>query len=109
MKIGGNLVDLHLREIYPAIISIENGVISAIERSDKSFDSYILPGFIDSHVHIESSMITPAAFATIDVRHGTIGTVSDAHEIENVLGIDGVNYMIEDGKKCGLPCRETTP
>jgi adenine deaminase len=99
MKIEGNLVDLCLREIYPAIVSIENSRITNISRCDNSYSSYVLPGFIDAHVHIESSMVTPGAFATAAVRHGTIGTVSDPHEIANVMGIEGVNYMIDDGKK----------
>ncbi|MCK7534831.1 MAG: amidohydrolase family protein [Marinilabiliales bacterium] len=60
---------------------------------------YILPGFIDAHVHIESSMITPGSFAMASVPHGTIGAVSDPHEIANVIGIEGVKFMIEDGKK----------
>lgn len=99
MKIEGNLVDLHCREIYPVIISIKDGIITNISRCSNTYKNYILPGFIDSHVHIESSMMTPGAFASVAVSHGTIGTVSDPHEIANVLGIEGVNYMIEDGKK----------
>jgi adenine deaminase len=99
MKIEGNLVDLHLREIYGAEINIDNGRISEILRSGISYDRYILPGFIDAHVHVESSMITPGAFATAAVRHGSIGAVSDPHEIANVLGINGVDFMIEDANK----------
>ena len=99
MKIEGNLIDLHLREIYPASISIVRGKIVEISRLKKRFRTFILPGFIDSHVHIESSMITPGAFASVAVRHGTIGTVSDPHEIANILGVKGIEYMIRDGKK----------
>jgi adenine deaminase len=99
MKIEGNLVDLHLREIYPAIVSFENGIITDIGRSDKTYKKYILPGLIDSHVHIESSMVTPGAFAATAVRHGSVGVVSDPHEIANVMGLEGIEYMIDDGKK----------
>src|SRR5690606_36015141 len=60
---------------------------------------YILPGFIDSHIHIESSMLVPSEFAKLAVTHGTVATVSDPHEIANVLGVEGVNFMIENGKK----------
>ena len=63
---------------------------------------YILPGLIDSHIHIESSMITPGAFAIAAVKHGTIGVVSDPHEIANVLGVEGVKFMIKDANKVPL-------
>ncbi|MGB3018933.1 MAG: adenine deaminase [Ignavibacteria bacterium] len=99
MKIKGNLVDVHKREIYPAEITIENGKISRIEKSDESFDNYIMPGFIDSHVHVESSMLIPSEFARIAATHGTVATISDPHEIGNVLGIEGIRYMINNGKK----------
>ena len=99
MKIKGNLVDVHKREIYPAEITIENGKISRIEKSDESFDNYIMPGFIDSHVHVESSMLIPSEFARIAATHGTVATISDPHEIGNGLGIEGIRYMINNGKK----------
>lgn len=99
MKIAGQLVDIHNRNIYPAIISIINGKIKCIEHIEKAPDVYIMPGLIDSHIHIESSMITPGAFALTAVKHGTIGVVSDPHEIANVLGIRGVKFMLQDGKK----------
>jgi adenine deaminase len=99
MKITGKLVDVHNREIYGATIYFENGVITAIEKSDSSSDVFILPGLIDAHVHIESSMVTPGAFALAAVRHGTTGVVSDPHEIANVLGRKGVDFMISDAKK----------
>lgn len=94
-----NLVDIINREIYAAKISIESGRITKIERLNESFDHYVLPGFIDAHIHIESSMLVPSEFARLAVLHGTVGTISDPHEIANVLGLDGVRYMIENGKK----------
>jgi adenine deaminase len=102
MKILGQLVDIHKREIYPAGISISKERIENVERVTSAPDVYIMPGLIDSHIHIESSMITPGAFALTAVRHGTTGVVSDPHEIANVLGIEGVEFMINDAKKVPL-------
>ena len=99
MKIYGNVVDIHNRNIFPGEITISNGKIKAIHRAKEVPDVYIMPGLIDAHVHIESSMITPGAFAVAAVKHGTVGAVSDPHEIANVLGIDGIEYMINDAKK----------
>jgi adenine deaminase len=99
MKVSGKLVDIHKRSIYPARINILNGRITDIERISSAPDVYIMPGLIDSHIHIESSMITPGAFALTAVKHGTVGTVSDPHEIANVLGAKGIKYMIEDAGK----------
>lgn len=95
-KIIGNLVDVFNEEIYPAEISIEEGLIVSIERITEKTSEFILPGFIDSHIHIESSMLTPQNFSRIAVSHGTVAVVSDPHEIANVLGIEGVRYMIEN-------------
>jgi adenine deaminase len=102
MRISGKIIDIHCNEIYPGIIHINNGLIGGIERTSVSEDKFICPGFIDSHIHIESSMLTPGSFATAAVSRGTIGVVSDPHEIANVLGIEGVRYMIEDSKKVPL-------
>jgi len=99
MKITGKLVDIHNRDIYPVEISISGGLIENIERRETSPDVYILPGLIDAHIHIESSMVTPGAFALTAVKHGTTGVVSDPHEIANVLGIEGVEFMISDAEK----------
>jgi adenine deaminase len=99
MKIYGNLVDIHTRKIFPAEITVSGGMITGIERSEKVPELFILPGLIDSHIHIESSMITPGAFGYAAVQHGTVGVVSDPHEIANVLGWKGVEYMIKDAKK----------
>jgi adenine deaminase len=97
--IQGQYVDILNKRIYPAILSIEDGRIVSITECDEAQHQYILPGFIDSHVHIESSMLVPSAFARLAVVHGTIGTISDPHEIANVCGLEGVQYMIDNGKK----------
>ena len=102
MKVSGQLVDIHNRDIYPAVIEIKEGHITTIERVDSASEFFILPGLIDAHIHIESSMITPGAFALTAVKHGTCGVVSDPHEIANVLGIEGVEFMIDDAKKVPL-------
>ena len=102
MKVSGQLVDIHNRDIYPAVIEIKDGNITTIERVDSASEFFILPGLIDAHIHIESSMITPGAFALTAVKHGTCGVVSDPHEIANVLGIEGVEFMIDDAKKVPL-------
>jgi adenine deaminase len=102
MKISGQLVNIHSKKIFPAIVEIRQGRIMSVERTDKAPENFILPGLIDSHIHIESSMITPGAFASMAVKHGTCATVSDPHEIANVLGIQGVEFMINDAKKVPL-------
>jgi adenine deaminase len=99
MIISGMLVNVLERAIYPASIHFENGRIISVDKTDAAPATFILPGLIDSHIHIESSMVTPGAFATTAVRHGTTGVVSDPHEIANVLGIQGINFMIRDGEK----------
>ncbi|HMK27489.1 MAG TPA: adenine deaminase [Chitinophagaceae bacterium] len=100
-SISGNLVDVHQQKIYPATVTVENGKIISIKKTPDSqlpTPNYILPGFIDSHVHIESSMLVPSEFARLAVVHGTVATVSDPHEIANVCGMEGVEFMIENGK-----------
>jgi adenine deaminase len=105
-SITGNLIDVHQKKIYPAEIIVENGKIKSIkETHDPHPDNYrdithnyILPGFIDAHVHIESSMLIPSEFAKLAVVHGTVATVSDPHEIANVCGMKGVEFMIANGK-----------
>lgn len=98
-NISGNIVDLRAMEIFRGTIYVNEGIIENIVREPVDNDNYILPGLIDSHIHIESSMLIPSEFAKIAVKHGTVATVSDPHEIANVLGIDGVKYMIENGNK----------
>jgi adenine deaminase len=100
-SIYGNLVDVHQKKIYPVEIILENGIIASIKATHDSgltTHDYILPGFIDAHVHIESSMLVPSEFARLAVVHGTVATVSDPHEIANVCGMDGVKFMIDNGK-----------
>ncbi|MBG0781354.1 MAG: adenine deaminase [Bacteroidales bacterium] len=96
--VSGQIVDLHKKKIFPGTITVENGIIKTITKSESAPENYILPGFIDAHVHIESSMLVPAEFARLAVVHGTVATVSDPHEIANVLGIEGIDFMIENGK-----------
>lgn len=95
----GNIVDIKNRKIFKGEITIIDGLISAIEEKPCIENHFILPGFVDAHIHIESSMLVPSEFAKIAVNHGTVATVSDPHEIANVLGIKGVEFMIENGKK----------
>ncbi len=99
-SIEGTFVDIKNKKQYPAQITIENGVIKTItEIESTKAKGFILPGFIDSHVHIESSMLIPSEFARLAVVHGTVGTISDPHEIANVCGLAGVEYMIDNGNK----------
>lgn len=96
------LVDLYQRKIYPAKVTVENNLIlsiTPIEENEISIPGFLMPGFIDSHVHIESSMLIPSEFARLAVLHGTVGTVSDPHEIANVCGMEGVQFMINNGKQ----------
>ena len=102
MQIQGQIVDILNKRIFSGEITVENGKISSIIEKEHNVQEYILPGFIDSHIHIESSMLVPSEFAKIAVLHGTVATISDPHEIANVLGKDGVYYMIENGKKVPL-------
>jgi adenine deaminase len=101
-SVTGNLVDVWKKNIYPAEITVQDGKITSITSAGESVIEslpYILPGFVDSHVHIESSMLIPSEFARLAVLHGTVATVSDPHEIANVCGLKGVEFMIENGKK----------
>ncbi|MBP6758132.1 MAG: adenine deaminase, partial [Flavobacterium sp.] len=102
MQIQGQIVDIENRRIYAGEMTIENGKISSIIEKNHDIQQYIMPGFIDSHIHIESSMLVPSEFAKIAVLHGTVATISDPHEIANVLGTAGVYYMIENSKKVPL-------
>jgi adenine deaminase len=100
MIITGHLIDIHTHSIYPAEINIANGRIARITKTSAPVeDHYLLPGFVDAHVHIESSMLVPTEFARLAVVHGTVATVSDPHEIGNVLGVPGVEFMIQNGKQ----------
>jgi len=97
--VSGNIIDVLNSDIYPGILKISEGRIVDIIREHRKYETYIVPGLVDAHVHVESSMLTPSEFARIAVIHGTVATVSDPHEIANVLGVEGVNYMIDNSKK----------
>ena len=98
-KLQGQIVDIKNKRIYKGEVTIEAGKIASIEEKEHDVNHYILPGFVDAHIHIESSMLVPSEFAKLAVTHGTVSTVSDPHEIANVLGVKGVEFMIENGKK----------
>ncbi|MDW7692689.1 adenine deaminase [Flammeovirgaceae bacterium SG7u.111] len=100
--VSGQFVDLNSREIYPAEVHIAEGKIKSVTKVESAAEQFIIPGFVDAHVHIESSMLTPSEFARLAVVHGTVATVSDPHEIANVLGLKGVEFMIENGSKVPL-------
>ena len=102
MQIQGQIVDIQNKRIYTGEITVENGKIISIIEKNHALKNYIIPGFIDAHIHIESSMLVPSEFAKIAVLHGTVATISDPHEIANVLGKAGVYYMIENSKKAPL-------
>ncbi len=95
-SVTANLVDIPNRRCYPARIDVSAGKIAAITETSGQPTTYLLPGFIDAHVHIESSMLVPSEFARAAVVYGTVATVSDPHEIGNVLGVEGVQYMLDN-------------
>jgi adenine deaminase len=99
-NINGNIVDIFNKDIFYGEIEVKDGKITAISKlgAVSANHPYILPGFTDAHVHIESSMLVPSEFAKLAVVHGTVSTVSDPHEIANVCGMEGVQFMIENGK-----------
>jgi len=97
--ITGQIVDLAAGDIFPGRVALEDGRITEVARLKSAPERLICPGFIDAHVHIESSLLLPAEFAAVAVTHGTVGAVSDPHEIANVLGVPGVEYMIENGRQ----------
>lgn len=99
MKLQGNIVDVVNKRIFKGEVLIENGKIKSVTEKSHNVNHFILPGFIDAHIHIESSMLVPSEFARIAVTHGTVATVSDPHEIANVLGVKGVEFMIANGKQ----------
>ena len=100
-KISGNIVDIIHKQVFHAELNVKDGRISSLVKKGDAVSgrNYILPGFIDSHVHVESSMLIPSEFARLAVVHGTVGTISDPHEIANVCGMEGVKFMIDNGKK----------
>lgn len=98
-SISGNIVDLVRGAIFPGTIEVAAGRISSIHRDQERYQTFLLPGFVDAHVHVESSLLVPSEFSRLAVVHGTVATVSDPHEIANVLGMAGVEYMIENGRR----------
>ena len=102
MIVKGNIVDIQNKKIFKGEVEVVNGKIIEVRAAHHLQENFILPGFVDAHIHIESSMLVPSEFAKIAVTHGTVATVSDPHEIANVLGVKGVEFMIENGKKVPL-------
>lgn len=107
--IRGNLLNVSTEEIYGAEISFKNGIITCVKSVKGDFEGLILPGFIDAHIHIESSMLTPSRFAEAVVPHGTTSVVSDPHEIANVMGLNGIEYMSKDSSSVPLKLFLTAP
>lgn len=99
LVVAGQLVDVHSRSIRGAEILISDGRIRRIRDRANAPKRFLIPGFVDAHVHVESSMLPPAEFARMAVRHGTVATVSDPHEIANVLGLQGVEFMLENARR----------
>lgn len=97
---SGMIVDLAERRIFPGTVHVGEGrILSITEDAEPKSSLFILPGFIDAHIHIESSMLIPSEFARLASVHGTVATVSDPHEIGNVLGLEGIRYMIRNGEQ----------
>ena len=116
MIIKANYIDIKNRTIFPAKVTVEESKIISIDKIEETLSTYILAGFIDAHIHIESSMLIPSEFARLSVKHGTVATVSDPHEIANVLGVEGVEFMLNNAKKVNFnfnfgvsPCVPATP
>ena len=107
--VAGNIVDVVSRRIFKGELTVQDGLISSIKELDDAPDCYILPGLVDSHVHIESSLLIPSRFADLVVRKGTLGIVTDPHEIANVLGEIGIDFMINDAGKTPLEIRFGVP
>ena len=104
LNITGNVVDIFDQKVYPATLEIVNGKIISLSPLPGTAGvnpqlPFLVPGFVDSHVHIESSMLVPSEFARLAVVHGTVATISDPHEIANVCGVEGVEFMIDNGNK----------
>lgn len=108
-SIIGNMVDVFNNDIYPAEITVKNDIIFSIRKIEGPVETYILPGLIDAHVHIESSQLCPSRFASVVIPHGTVATVSDPHEIANVMGLEGFYWMLEDSCKSPLKIFYTAP
>lgn len=99
IKVKGQIVDVVSNRIFRGTVVVENGMISDVFEEDNNENCVIMPGLIDSHIHIESSMVVPSEFARIAVIHGTVAAICDPHEIANVLGVEGVRFMVDNGKR----------
>ena len=116
MQIKANLVDIKRRKITPSLLEVKNGFIESVKEIDEKCSTFILPGFIDAHIHIESSMLIPSEFARLAVVHGSVAVVSDPHEIANVMGALGVEFMLKNAEQTKFkfffgasPCVPATP
>ena len=99
-QVSANIVDVVAGRVFPGTVTVADGRIAAVlEEPGRTYDRAILPGFVDAHVHIESSMMVPSEFARFATIHGTVASVSDPHEIANVLGVEGVQLMVENGRR----------
>ncbi len=102
-QVQANIVDIVHRRVYPGTVQIADGKIASITEDQGSYETFLMPGFVDAHIHIESSMLTPCQFARQAVVHGTVATISDPHEIANVLGVEGVKFMLDNAE--GTPLK----
>ncbi len=111
MKIEGNIVDIEQRRLFYGAVHVEDGVIAKIADlgAERTEEHYIMSGFIDSHLHIESSMLTPANFGRAVISRGTVGVVTDPHEIANVLGVEGIEFMVESAESSPIRTHFTIP
>lgn len=98
-SLSGQVVDLVHSRIFPGQVTVNDGKIVEVKELDTAEQQFIMPGFVDAHIHIESTMVPPSEFARMAVCHGTVATVSDPHEIANVMGVEGIDYMIQSGKR----------
>ncbi len=99
LTLEGKVVDVLEEEIFEGVLFVENGRIESIERKENDRDRYILTGLVDSHVHVESTLLSPPEFSRVAVQHGTVAAICDPHEIANVLGLEGIRFMLKEGKK----------
>lgn len=108
-RVEGNIVDIYQRKIFPGVVLIDHGRIISIEQNSQNYEHYLCPGFIDAHVHIESSMLIPQEFSKLAIRRGTVAIVNDPHEIANVMGVEGIQYMLENSKRSDIKMFFTIP
>lgn len=104
-ELKANIVDIVRKRVFPGAVTVDNGQITSVKDTGRDGEAYgttLMPGFVDAHIHIESSMLTPCQFARQAVVHGTVATISDPHEIANVLGVEGVRFMLDDAQHTPL-------